>query len=89
MRIASFFWFDNYKIRYKTMKVFLYGCKPWVNEEDSKLKALHFEHWKISEIAMVLNRTVEAIRHRKKKLKLGRCLKMDAHNIVRRRKKRK
>lgn len=59
----------------------------WSQEDDDNLRTLHNEHWQINEIAKILNRTVEAIRHRKKHLHLGRCLKMDAHNIVRRRKK--
>lgn len=58
----------------------------WSQEDDDNLRTLHREHWSISEIARILNKTVEAIRHRKKKLHLGRCLKMDGHNIVRRRK---
>lgn len=59
----------------------------WTQEADDNLRTLHGEHWSISEIARVMGRTVEAIRHRKKHLHLGRLLKMDAHNIVRRRKK--
>lgn len=66
------------------MKVFVFGCKPWTDEEDDNLRTLHREHWSLSEIARVFNRTVEAIRHRKKILKLGRCLKMDNANIIRR-----
>ena len=66
------------------MKTFIFGCKPWSQEEDDNLMTLHREHWSLSEIARILNRTVESIRHRKKKLKLGRCLKMDANNIYRR-----
>ena len=61
--------------------------QPWSQEDDENLITLHHEHWSISEIARLLGRTPEGIRHRKKKLKLGRCLKMDAHNIVRKRKK--
>ena len=59
----------------------------WTEEEDDNLRTLHREHWPLSEIARILNKTVEAIRHRKRKLHLGRCLKMDAHNVVRRRRK--
>lgn len=69
------------------MKTFLYGCKPWNQEDDAMLVELHEEHCPISEIGRILNRTVESIRHRKKKMKLGRCLKMDPFNIVRRKRK--
>ena len=71
------------------MKTFVFGCRPWTDEEDDNLVTLHRANWSISEIARILNRTVEAIRHRKKTLHLGRCLKMDGHNIVRRRAKEK
>ena len=66
------------------MKTFVFGCRPWTDEEDDNLVTLHRANWSISEIARILNRTVEAIRHRKKKLHLGRCLKMEDANIVRR-----
>lgn len=57
----------------------------WTEEEDDNLRTLHREYWSISEIARILNRTVDAVRKRKTTLHLGRCLKMDGHNIVRRR----
>lgn len=60
--------------------------KPWTYSDDEDLRTLH-GHYSIVETAQILGRTVEGIRHRKKKLNLHRCLKMDAHNIVRRRKK--
>ena len=61
--------------------------KPWTQADDNDLRVLHQEHVSISDIAAILDRSLEAIRHRKKKLRLGRCLKMDGHNIVRRRRK--
>lgn len=61
--------------------------KPWSQEDDDNLRTLLTEHWAISEIARILGRSTDSIRHRKTKLHLGRCLKMDVHNIVRRRKK--
>ena len=66
------------------MKTFVYGCRHWTDEDDDNLVTLHQANWSISEIARILNRTVEAIRHRKKHLHLGRCLKMDNANIIRR-----
>ena len=60
--------------------------KPWTYSDDEDLRTLH-GHYSIVETAQILGRTIEGIRHRKKKLNLHRCLKMDAHNIVRRRKK--
>ena len=61
--------------------------KPWTQADDNDLRVLHQEHVPISDIAAILDRSLEAIRHRNKKLRLGRCLKMDGHNIVRRRRK--
>ena len=61
--------------------------KPWTQADDNDLRVLHQEHVSISDIAAILDRSLESIRHRKKKLRLGRCLKMDGHNIVRRRRK--
>ena len=60
--------------------------KPWTYSEDEDLRTLH-GHYSLVETARILGRTVEGIRHRKKKLNLHRCLKMDGYNIVRRRKK--
>ena len=69
--------------------MFIYGCRPWTGDEDENLRILHGLNWPLADIAGLLNRTVTAIRHRKTNLHLGRKLKMDAHNIVRRRQRKK
>ena len=71
------------------MKVFEYGCKPWSEYDDHVLKELHEERRPLADIALSMNRTVRAIQHRKKKLRLHRILKDDIANIVRRKNKRR
>lgn len=71
------------------MKVFEYGCKPWSAFDDQVLKELHEERRPLADIARSMNRTVRAIQHRKKKLRLKRILKDDIANIVRRKNKRR
>lgn len=66
------------------MKVFEYGCKPWSAFDDQVLKELHEERRPLADIARAMQRTVRAIQHRKKKLRLHRILKDDIVNIVRR-----
>ena len=69
------------------MKVFEYGCKPWSAFDDQVLKELHEERRPLADIARSIHRTVEAIRHRKKKLGLHKILREDIGNIIRRRNK--
>ena len=88
VREDRFFFITDYNIiKYTGLMNDNHRQEHWSQEADDDLRTLHGEHWSLSEIARIMGRTVEAIRHRKKKLHLGRCLKMDAHNIVRRRKK--
>ena len=71
------------------MKVFEYGRKQWSEYDDQVLKELHEERRPLADIALSMNRTVRAIKHRKVKLRLHRILKDDIANIVRRKNKRR
>lgn len=66
------------------MRAYNESWRHWTDADEKLLREFHAENCPIRTIAAAMGRTVESIRHRKKKLRLGRCLKMDAHNMFRR-----
>ena len=67
------------------MRVCEYGIRYWTEADDQMLIEYHNERYPVKDIAKAMHRSFNSVRQRKKRLHLTRILKMDVHNICRRR----